>query len=235
MIAEVGEKRIREVWKITDIRPENNKHVHFIIIIDPVSYLCSCMSSISRGIVCRHYFKVMITSVIAGFQIQMVPSRWYIDSQKDKDVVVKTYFVNQEAEQNFSDATLVPNSLTIPLSVTTVLRCAAKKKAKYGEVWGLARQATQLAIEHESHNEIIGWLKQFINRQIEMITHTELVRNSDNKENELEQIENPLVSRCKGRPETKRYKSSTEKKPRAKYTCGTCGQPGHNSARCRNR
>ena len=128
MIAEVGEKRIREVWKITDIRPENNKHVHFIIIIDPVSYLCSCMSSISHGIVCRHYFKVMITSVIAGFQIQMVPSRWYIDGQKDKDVVVKTYFVNQEAERNFSDTTLVSNSSTIPPSVTTVLRCAAKKK-----------------------------------------------------------------------------------------------------------
>ena len=187
------------------------------------------MFSISRGIVCHHYFKVMMTSVIAGFQIQMVPSRWYIDDQKDKDVVAKTYFVNQEAERNFSDATLVPNSSTIPPSITTVLRCAAKKKAKYGEVWGLARQATQLAIEHESHDEIIGWLKQFINRQKEIITELE-----DNKENELEQIKNPLVSRRKGCPETKRYKSSTEKKPRAKYTCGTCSQPGHNSARYRN-
>ena len=59
--------------------------------------------------------------------------------------------------------------------------------------------------------------------------------NNDNKENEPEQIENPLVSRRKGRPETKRYKSSTEKRPRAKYNCGTCGQSGHNSATCRNR
>jgi hypothetical protein len=76
-----------------------------------------------------------------------------------------------------------------------------------------------------------------------MITNTELVRNQeipeiqadDNKENEPEQIENPLVSRRKGRPETKRYKSSTEKKPRAKYTCKTYGQTGHNSARCQSR
>ncbi|RHZ52250.1 hypothetical protein Glove_463g38 [Diversispora epigaea] len=103
------------------------------------------------------------------------------------------------------------------------------------------------------------------------IAQTGSVRNQDypeiqvddsNKENELEQIGNPLVSRhkgrpetkryksstekkprakytCvsrhKGRPETKRYKSSTEKKPRAKYTCGTCGRSGHNSARCQNR
>ena len=79
-----------------------------------------------------------------------------------------------------------------------------------------------------------------------MIAHTESEQNHDdaenpetqvdnNKKNEPERIGNPLVSRCKGRPETKRYKSSTEKKPRAKYNCGTCGQPGHNSATCRNR
>jgi hypothetical protein len=65
-----------------------------------------------------------------------------------------------------------------------------------------------------------------------MIIHTRSVRNQDdpenpeiqvddNKENEPGQIENPLVSRRKGRPETKRYKSSTEKRPRAKYNCGT--------------
>jgi len=38
------------------------------------------------------------------------------------------------------------------------------------------------------------------------------VQVGDNKENEPQQVENPLVLRRKGRPETKRYKSSTEKK-----------------------
>ena len=51
---------------------------------------------------------------------------------------------------------------------------------------------------------------------------------------ENNQVENPLVSRRKGRPETKRYKSATKKKgkPRAKYTCSTCGHSGYNSTRC---
>jgi len=61
------------------------------------------------------------------------------------------------------------------------------------------------------------------------------VQVGDNKENEPQQVKNPLVSRRKGRPEIKRYKSSTEKKSHAKYTCKTCGQTGHNSARCQNR
>ena len=57
----------------------------------------------------------------------------------------------------------------------------------------------------------------------------------NNKENEFQQVENLLVSQRKGHPKIKHYKSSTEKKIHAKYTCRTCGQTGHNSARCRNR
>jgi hypothetical protein len=98
MIAEVGEENIQEIWKINDMWPENKKYTYFVVIIDSVSYLCSCMSNISCGIICRHYFRVLMTSTVAGFQIQMVPSRWYIDNQKDKDAVAETCcFVNQEA------------------------------------------------------------------------------------------------------------------------------------------
>ncbi|RHZ84508.1 hypothetical protein Glove_80g41 [Diversispora epigaea] len=248
IIAEIGEKNFREIWKIVDMRPENKKYTHFIVVVDPISYLCSCMSNISRGIICRHYFRVMMISTIAGFQIQMIPSRWYIDNQKDTNVMMETcYFVNQEAMQNFSGMMLIPNPSTIPITVTTVLRSAAKKKVKYGELWGLARQAAQFAVEHDSYGVMIAWLRKFIDQQKEIVvTQIGSVRNQDNleiqvddsnkeNESESEQIGNPLVSRRKGRPETKRYKSSTEKKPRAKYTCGTCGQSGHNSARCQNR
>ncbi|CAB4408505.1 unnamed protein product [Rhizophagus irregularis] len=146
----------------------------------------------------------------------MIPSRWYIDDKKCMDFAAKTYFVSQEAMQNFSGVTLVPNPLTVPITITDILYHAAKKKVKYGEIWRLAWQAAQLAVEHDSHE----------NPEIQA---------DDNKENEPEQIENPLVSRRKERPETKRYKSSTEKKPCAKYTCKTCGQTGHNSTRCQSR
>lgn len=56
MIEQVGEGNIREIWKITDVRPENSKRVHFVIVVNSVSYLCSCLSNISRGVICRHYF-----------------------------------------------------------------------------------------------------------------------------------------------------------------------------------
>jgi len=80
-----------------------------------------------------------MTSAIAGFQIQMVPLRWYTNNQKDKDAAAETLcFINQEAAQNFSGIILTPNSLTISVTVTNVLHCTAKKKFKYGKIWGLA-------------------------------------------------------------------------------------------------
>jgi len=177
----------------------------------------------------------MMVSAVAGFQIQMIPLRWYIDDQKDKNIATETCcFINQEAMQNFSGILFTSNPSTVPITITTVLYRAAKKKVKYGEVWGLARQATQFAVNHDSHGEMIKWLKQFINRHKEMQSHPEVQVDDTNKENELGQIENPLVLRHKECPETKRYKSSTKKKPYVKYTCDTCDQLGYNSARCQN-
>ncbi len=77
------------------MRSENKKYVHFVIVVDPISYLCSCMSNISHSIVCHHYFQIMMILIVAGFQIQMIPSWWYIDDQKDNNTIVETcYFAN---------------------------------------------------------------------------------------------------------------------------------------------
>ena len=127
MVNQVGVESICEIWKITDVRPENKKRVHFVIIVDSVSYLCSCYSNISRGIICRYYFRAMMFSMVAGFQIKMIPSRWYVDQKKDEDLTVETcYFVNQEATRNFSGMNLIPNPSTVPTTVNTVLCRAAK-------------------------------------------------------------------------------------------------------------
>lgn len=198
----------------------------------------------------------------------MIPSRWFTDEQKENDPSIESlYFTNMESENRSNgELALVSNTSTIPKTVSPILRHAAQKKLKYGEVWGLARQATHLAIENDQHNEMVVWLKQFINRQKEVISIVTGKRDREslineiheadeihevddankenenefdqvddtNKENEFNQVENPSVSKHRGRPATKRYKSATEtkKKPRAKYNCRTCGQTGHNTARC---
>ncbi|PKC11428.1 hypothetical protein RhiirA5_497677 [Rhizophagus irregularis] len=84
MIEEIEQEEVLEIWKVVDIRSERKNHVHFIIIINAISYLCSCLKSISKGIICRHYFRVMMNSKIAAFHISMIPQKWYKDIYQDK-------------------------------------------------------------------------------------------------------------------------------------------------------
>ena len=83
MIEEVGQKEVLEIWKVVDIRSERRTHVHFVIIINEISFLCSCLKSISKGIICRHYFRVIMNSKTAAFHISMIPQRWYKNIYQD--------------------------------------------------------------------------------------------------------------------------------------------------------
>ncbi|CAB5369717.1 unnamed protein product [Rhizophagus irregularis] len=138
--------------------------------------------------------QTLLKSMIAEVGEERVCELWKITDDAGATIL----FVSQEAMQNFLGITLVPNPLAIPTTVTHVLYRATKKKMKYVEVWRLARQATQLAVEHDSHGEIIGWLKKFIDKhkEIEIAQNQDLmeVQVNDNKENEPLQVENLLVS-----------------------------------------
>src|SRR6185436_15332527 len=69
--------RIRELWHVSSI---DRKSKHFVILYDNAAHLCTCLTLINRGLVCRHFFAIMLISPIAKFHIQLVPQRWYTDS-----------------------------------------------------------------------------------------------------------------------------------------------------------
>ncbi|CAG8751416.1 17010_t:CDS:2 [Gigaspora margarita] len=176
MIAKVGQENVQEIWQITDKRPGNNKRKHFIIVIDPISYLCTS-------------------------------SRWYYDFKREANEQLNVIFANENAihvQQNQIIPT-IPQPLSVPCSVTANNRHAAARRTKFGELWGL-HFLTNNQKDDKSTNE------------------------SDySEEEDNSSIINPLVTKRKGRRETKRYKSALEKARRQPYSCRTCGQIGHNN------
>jgi hypothetical protein len=75
MIKKVGQEEVLEIWKVIDIQSERKSHVHFVIIVNAISYLCSCLKFISKRIIYHHYFHVMMNSKTAAFHINMIPQR----------------------------------------------------------------------------------------------------------------------------------------------------------------
>src|SRR6266498_805784 len=71
----VGHANIKEIWAVKVGNSLTTKH--YVILLKNGSHICSCLSIIQRGIICRHYFQVMLNTSKARFYIRLIPSRWY--------------------------------------------------------------------------------------------------------------------------------------------------------------
>ncbi|CAG8841229.1 26486_t:CDS:1, partial [Gigaspora margarita] len=65
----------------------------------------------------------------------------------------------------FNDKEVLPTRkpITVPTTVPMVKKSIHKRNL-YGRIWGLARQATLLAVEKDD-NEIITYLQSYINKK----------------------------------------------------------------------
>ena len=93
MISDVKKEQITSMWAVS----VGNKCVekHFVILLTNNSHYCSCLSLINRGIVCRHYFQIMLRSPMAKFHLRLIPSRWYY---KNKDPSKEPFLVASKFE-----------------------------------------------------------------------------------------------------------------------------------------
>jgi len=74
LIADLDQTRICEIWRISSM---DKKSKHFIILYNDTMHLCTCLTLINHGLVCRHFFATMLVSSIAKFHIGLLPRRWY--------------------------------------------------------------------------------------------------------------------------------------------------------------
>src|SRR5579859_1570564 len=83
-----GRDNIKEIW---EVKVGNSlKGKHHVVLLKNGAHLCSCLTIIRKGIVCRHYFQVMLCTQEARFHIRLIPSRWY---QENKDVANEPFVV----------------------------------------------------------------------------------------------------------------------------------------------
>jgi hypothetical protein len=77
LITGLDKERIHEVWHVFSL---DQKSKHFIVLYDEAAHLCTCLTLINRGIVCRHFFATMLSSMTAKFHIALVSQRWYTET-----------------------------------------------------------------------------------------------------------------------------------------------------------
>ena len=240
-----GRDNVKEIWEI--IVGNSLKAKHYVVLLKNEAHLCSCLMAIRKGIVCRHYFQIMLSTKEAKFHIRLIPCRWY---QEGKNPSNETFIHADKFSNLIKTTDSVVNYLCpIDKEKEDFLKERMNlldKKLMYGNLHGTYKKALQKALQKKSRSlRLIGILEEFNNLESsededdEDESEEELDENSDdsNKENtDVFQLQNPKIRRGKGRPAgTRRYKASHEKeggKSRKQRRCKKCGNLGHYQKNC---
>jgi hypothetical protein len=208
----INRTSIHEVWRVTTI--EKNKE-HFVVVFGNANHLCTCMHLITKGLVCRHFFSVMLNSDKAMFHIGLIPARWYNsettnDPQKEAAITIfskksssddREFVYEHPIEPNFD----ILNEIRNVQMFSETVKQNLSHKVKYNQGIGYAKKAVNLALEMGCEDELNKLLQDWIKVKERTIRDN---LSKSNKEN-LPNISNPRQVRTKGAPK-KRVKSALE-------------------------
>jgi hypothetical protein len=239
LVAYVGLDNVKDIWSVTI--GNSLKAKHYVLLLQNFAHLCSCLTIIRQGIVCRHYFQVMLATSDAKFHIRLIPSRWY---QKASDMTNPPFLVADKF------ATQENNHPPVP-PVVYLYQFDKKKdfmeqglktleqKIIYGKLHGIYKQALRKALDTKSQSQrLIELLEDFVNSR-DTDESEDGSSSGSNKENRptIFRLQNPKIHRRKGRPAgTKRFKSSHEqiRKETNQRKCKKCGGAGHYQKNCKS-
>src|SRR5215204_2158976 len=80
---ELNKEDIIQVWRISSLLAKGSNVNHYVILLKDGWHICTCLLLINSGVVCRHYFKVMMDSNDAKFHITLIPKRWYKENLQE--------------------------------------------------------------------------------------------------------------------------------------------------------
>jgi hypothetical protein len=252
LIENIAHNSIRQVWKVTRHRGQKSEP-QYVILLDDGSHLCTCLWLINRGIVCRHFFRIMSYSNNAQFHISLIPRRWYNYNKYNTEQHKEPIYQIEENELDEMGPRLSFQHLANFRKTPNIVQSRGPKQ-KYGFGMSYAKKALDIAVRTDKVNEFVNQMEYFIeNVKVDL---------SEQQENAISMhIGDPLRVRHKGR-QPNRYKSCGEpqkKKVRRiqditnhitnkdneevitgqedkkrERRCKKCNQVGHYAPRCPN-
>ncbi|CAG8795175.1 22931_t:CDS:2, partial [Cetraspora pellucida] len=246
LIKDIDLSDIIEIWKLICL---SSVYKHYIVLLCDGGYLCTCMTIINRGIICSHFFQVMMNTKAAKFHIGLVARRWYYDDQQDirlEDLQLQSIEISTMFQQTATNIAVPDFHIIEKIRDTNMYivknQQAANKKARYANGFGRMKKALNIALDLGCKEKLIYVISSFINQKKSAI---ENINNKNIQLGESQQIIviDPLVVKHRGRPPIKRLKSSSETpsnidlnsyiidnnanelchKGKRKYICNLCG------------
>ncbi|CAG8832163.1 651_t:CDS:2, partial [Gigaspora margarita] len=225
ILSDNDKSSINEIWRIRRIGGISCKE-NLVVLFNDGSHICTCMEVITKGIICRHFWRVMLYSSAARFHISIIPIRWYKD-----DILITL----DQALKNSPSLMAIESSTDTAIEVNLNLRSLKNfqgssnytsvqqvipKKNRFGVAFSTAKTAINIALETKSDDELVQLLKNFIStkRSIDNISSEEIINNETQDKDGItplqrhliDQTNDPHVTKIRGAPSKKRMKSAIE-------------------------
>jgi hypothetical protein len=147
----VNQEEIKEIWGISI--QNTQKYKHFILLMNNSAHLCSCLATVTKGVVCQHYFSLIMHTHAAAFHIQLIRQHWYKNPElnsKNEPFVYAVKFQNMELPKQSEEilylTAMVQNNVD---KWNQESRSTLNERIFYGKVMGLAKKVTLKAIEKQ--------------------------------------------------------------------------------------
>uniref|UniRef100_U9UXR0 Uncharacterized protein n=1 Tax=Rhizophagus irregularis (strain DAOM 181602 / DAOM 197198 / MUCL 43194) TaxID=747089 RepID=U9UXR0_RHIID len=177
--------------------------------------------SITKGIICHHFWRVMLYSSTARFHISIIPIRWYKDKilMKLDDILDNSPVLT--ALESSTEVNTTSRTVDFTLQSLRQLQGSYHKenaqriipqRNRFGVAFSTAKTAINIALETGSDTELVKLLKDFIlNKQrsrdgdgIESEIINVVVESNSQivslQENLINQTTNPYVTKIRGAP-----------------------------------
>ena len=230
--------RVIETWRVRRIGGISHRE-NLVTLLDDGTHLCTCIETITKGIICRHFWRVMLYTNSAKFHISIIPSRWYKDTiltnldsnVENSPILTAIESTNNDSFQNtFTLQSLhhfqgVEHQEEEQHNENETIRQNNSKRNRFGVAFSTAKTAVNVALETKTDGELIKILKDFIAAKHEKQSE------GDGDDNYTEdqppeqdpgdaivplqrhligQITNPNVTKIRGAPSKRRLKSAIE-------------------------
>lgn len=199
--------RIHEIWRVWSI---DRTSFHHVVLFDETCHLCTCLTLVSHGLVCRHFFCVMTLSLKARFHIGLIAERWHSDNVKETPEAA----ISCLSEEGFGTFEHIVSPEFTHINeirgchvFTATVQEEISKRQLWGRGFGMMKRALNLAISTGRADELYKFHKQFADEiEQEIVNKNGAENNDDDSLSVAATISNPPKVQTKGR-KSKRFKA----------------------------
>jgi hypothetical protein len=230
IIQRLDDNIVDAVFKVVDRSKRTS--MEFVILYRDKGYFCTCASLENKGIVCRHFFRLLQEEENVLYHVSAIPMRWFKEALQDdpetKNNIIGEFFVSAFT-QGEGNNTHPPNTymgrlqrLTPPQPTMSLQQQQKKAKKRYTLVMAAARKlATRCSTTtttDEEFNTLLGTMETATDKED---------RIEENQTNDVfngiqhEDIRDGEGPSKRGRGKSSRKKSVLEAKKRKRTLAGS--------------